>query len=114
MQSYQLTRRDALQTIGRSAAVLLTVSVSARSLGWSASAQIPEKIVMGTIPITPANASYIGQVDFFKDEGLTIELTRFNNFAPSTSSRRSPRASTAASRAANCFSRLSSSIIRGL
>jgi ABC-type nitrate/sulfonate/bicarbonate transport system substrate-binding protein len=82
MKSYQLTRRDALQTIGRSAAVLLTVSVSARSLGWSASAQIPEKIVMGTIPIPPVTASYIGQVDFFKDEGLTIELTRFNNFAP--------------------------------
>jgi len=48
----------------------------------AASAQIPEKIVMGTIPITPVTASYIGQVDFFKDEGLTIEPTRFNNFAP--------------------------------
>ena len=82
MKSYQPTRRDALQTIGRSAAVLLTVSVSARSVGLSAAAQIPEKIVMGTIPITPVTASYIGQVDFFKDEGLTIELTRFNNFAP--------------------------------
>ena len=82
MQSYQLTRRDALQTMGRSAAVLLTVSVSARSVGLSAAAQIPEKIVMGTIPIPPVIASYIGHVDFFKDEGLTIELTRFNNFAP--------------------------------
>ena len=82
MKSYQLTRRDALQTMGRSAAVWLTVSVSARSLGWSASAQMPEKIVLGTIPITPVTASYIGQVDFFKDEGLSIELTRFNNPAP--------------------------------
>ena len=78
VKSYRLSRRDALKT----GAALLTVSVSARSLGLSASAQIPEKIVMGTIPINPVIASYIGQVDFFKDEGLTIELTRFNNFAP--------------------------------
>ncbi len=82
MQSYHLTRRDALQTLGRSAAVWLTGSVSASSLGLAASAQIPEKIVLGTIPITPVIASYIGHVDFFKDEGLTIALTRFNNFAP--------------------------------
>jgi NitT/TauT family transport system substrate-binding protein len=83
MKSYRPTRRDALKTIGRSAAALLTVSMSARSLGLSASAQIPEKIVMGTIPINPTIASYIGQVDFFKEEeGLTVETTRFNNFAP--------------------------------
>src|ERR1700730_2168066 len=82
MKSCQTTRREALQTIGRGAAALLAVSVSARSLGLSASAQIPEKIVIGTIPITPVIASYIGPADFFKDEGLAIELTRFNNFAP--------------------------------
>ncbi len=82
MKSCQTTRRTALQTIGNGAAAILAVSVSARSLGLSASAQIPEKIVIGTIPITPVIASYVGQVDFFKDEGLTIELTRFNNFAP--------------------------------
>jgi NitT/TauT family transport system substrate-binding protein len=72
------TRRDAL----KAAAAFLTVSVSARSLGLSASAQVPEKIVIGTIPINPVVASYIGQVDFFKEEGLSVELTRFNNFAP--------------------------------
>jgi ABC-type nitrate/sulfonate/bicarbonate transport system substrate-binding protein len=64
------------------AAALLTVAVSARSVGLSASAQIPEKIVMGTIPINPVIASYISQLDFFKEEGLTVETTRFNNFAP--------------------------------
>jgi ABC-type nitrate/sulfonate/bicarbonate transport system substrate-binding protein len=59
----------------------VTVSVTARSLGLAASAQIPEKIVIGSLPI-PLITSFIGQVDFFKDEGLTIEVTRFNNFAP--------------------------------
>ena len=82
MESHQLTRRDALKTIGNTSAALLTVSVSARSLGLSAFAQIPEKIVLGTIPILPSIASYIGEVDFFKEEGLTVEVTRFNNFAP--------------------------------
>jgi len=78
MRSCQPTRRHMLKT----ATALLTVSVSARSLGLSASAQVPEKIVLGTIPINPAVQSYFGEVDFFKEEGLTVELTRFNNFAP--------------------------------
>jgi len=78
MRSCQPTRRHMLKT----ATALLTVSVSARSLGLLASAQVPEKIVLGTIPINPAVQSYFGEVDFFKEEGLTVELTRFNNFAP--------------------------------
>ena len=73
-----LNRRDALGA----AAALLTVSLSARSVGLSALAQVPEKIVLGTLSITPALASYIGQIEFFKEEGLTVELSRFNNFAP--------------------------------
>ncbi len=75
---YQPSRRGALKAV----AALLTVSVSARSLGLSAAAQVPEKIVLGTLPFNPAIASYIGEVDFFKDEGLTVEVTRFQNFAP--------------------------------
>ena len=82
MRRYRPTRRDALQAIARSAVTCVTVSVSARSLGLSASAQIPEKIVIGSLPINGVIACYIGQVDFFKDEGLTVEVTRFSNFAP--------------------------------
>jgi ABC-type nitrate/sulfonate/bicarbonate transport system substrate-binding protein len=78
MRLYRPTRRDALKT----AAAFLTVSVSARSLELSAAAKVPDKIVLGTIPIIPTIESYIGDVDFFKEEGLTVELTRFNNFAP--------------------------------
>ncbi|MBV8936838.1 MAG: hypothetical protein JO095_13680 [Alphaproteobacteria bacterium] len=78
MRSYGLTRRAALKT----APALLTVSLSSKCLGLSASAQVTDKIVVGTIPIIPVITSYIGEVDFFKEEGLTVELTRFNNFAP--------------------------------
>ena len=78
MRYHRLSRRDALKT----ASALLTLSASAKSLGLSASAQVPDKIVVGTIPIIPVIGSYVGEVDFFKQEGLTVELTRFNNFAP--------------------------------
>ena len=78
MRFHKLSRRDALKT----ATALLSVCVSARSLGLSAAAQVPEKIVLGTIPIIPTIGSYVGEVDFFKEEGLTVELARFNNFAP--------------------------------
>ena len=78
MRFHKLSRRDALKT----ATALLSVCVSARSLGLSAAAQVPEKIVLGTIPIIPTIGSYVGEVDFFKEEGLTVEVTRFNNFAP--------------------------------
>jgi hypothetical protein len=78
MRYYRPTRRNALKT----AAALVTVSVSARSLGLSAAAQVPDKIVLGTLSIGPAIGSYVGEVDFFKEESLTVELTRFNNFAP--------------------------------
>ena len=76
------TRRDILHTATKAGAALLTVSVTAKSLELSAVAQVPEKIVLGTLPIDPALMSYIGQADFFKEAGLTVELTRFNNFAP--------------------------------
>ena len=47
------TRRDLLQSATKAGAVLLTVSVTAKSLGLSAAAQAPEKIVLGTLPINP-------------------------------------------------------------
>jgi NitT/TauT family transport system substrate-binding protein len=82
MKREKPTRRYVLDRVVKGAAAILTVSVSARSLGLSASAKAPDKIVLATLPITPIIGSYIGEVDFFKEEGLTVELTRFNNFAP--------------------------------
>ena len=65
-------RSDALGA----AAALLTVSLSARSLRLSALAQVPEKTVFGTLPITPVLASYISQIDFFKEEGASRKKLR--------------------------------------
>ena len=72
-----LTRRSALKTIAGGGAAIAAASIQVRR----SSAQHPPKIVLGTLPITPVLATYIGEVDFFKEEGLTIELARFNNFA---------------------------------
>ncbi len=72
------TRRSALKLIASGGAGYVAASTALRR----ASAQKSPKIVLGTLPIDPAIASYIGEVDFFKDEGLTVEITRFQNFAP--------------------------------
>jgi ABC-type nitrate/sulfonate/bicarbonate transport system substrate-binding protein len=78
MKSYRLTRRSAMKTISAGAAGLFAASVTAPS----SSAQTAPKIVLGTQAITPAIESYLGATNFFKEEGLTVELTRFNSFAP--------------------------------
>jgi len=76
MTFYKLTRRAMLTAIAGGAATAVTVS------GRTAYAGNSPKIVFGTIPITPLIGSYVGTVDYFKDEGLEVEITRFNNFAP--------------------------------
>jgi ABC-type nitrate/sulfonate/bicarbonate transport system substrate-binding protein len=75
MKIYRLTRRAAMKAIG---AGVLSPSNAPRA-SW---AQTPPKILLATQAIAPALASYIGQTDFFKAEGLTVETTRFNSFAP--------------------------------
>jgi ABC-type nitrate/sulfonate/bicarbonate transport system substrate-binding protein len=78
MNRYRLTRRSAMKTIGAGAAGLLAAPVIARR----SAAQTTPTILLGTQAITPAIESYLGATDFFKEEGLTVELTRFNSFAP--------------------------------
>lgn len=73
-----MTRRSVL----KDATAFLTVSISAKYLGISAVAQVPEKIVLGCQPIAPAIESYLGPIDFFKEAGITVEITRFATFAP--------------------------------
>jgi ABC-type nitrate/sulfonate/bicarbonate transport system substrate-binding protein len=77
MRSYAPTRRDALRAAVRSGIAFFTLSASMKILGSSASAQTAQKIMMGTSPVTALIGSYIGQVDFFNEEGLDIEWTRF-------------------------------------
>jgi ABC-type nitrate/sulfonate/bicarbonate transport system substrate-binding protein len=78
MNSYRLTRRSVMKTIGADAVGLFAASATARR----SSAQTAPKIVLGTQAITPAIESYLGATDFFREAGLTVELTRFNSFAP--------------------------------
>jgi ABC-type nitrate/sulfonate/bicarbonate transport system substrate-binding protein len=72
-----MTRRAALDRAMKGALAFLTISVSARMLSLPASAQTPAKFVIGSIPINALIASYVGTVDFFKSEGLSAEITRF-------------------------------------
>jgi ABC-type nitrate/sulfonate/bicarbonate transport system substrate-binding protein len=76
MKSNYRTRRNALKTIANGGVAPLTLSASTKILGISTSAQTLGKIVMGTSPVNALIGSYIGQVDFFKEEGLDIEWTR--------------------------------------
>lgn len=78
MKRRRPTRRSALKAIAGAATGIAMTSTGLRR----SSAQRTPKIVLGTQSITPAIASYIGGVDFFKDEGLSVAPTRFNNFAP--------------------------------
>ena len=79
MDIISMTRRTALERGAKGALALLTVSITARSLGLPAVAQVPQKFVIGSQPINPLICSYIGAVDFFRDEGLSAEVTRFQN-----------------------------------
>jgi len=79
MDITSITRRTALEHGAKGALALLTVSIAARTLGLPALAQVPQKFVIGSQPINPLICSYIGAVDFFKDEGLSAEITRFQN-----------------------------------
>ena len=79
MDISSMTRRHALDRMVKGGMALLTISVSARALGLPAFAQVPQKFIIGSQPINPLICSYIGDVDFFKDEGLSAEITRFQN-----------------------------------
>jgi ABC-type nitrate/sulfonate/bicarbonate transport system substrate-binding protein len=69
--SGRLGRRRLLQA----GAATLALAASTRALGIAdAAPAMPEKIVIGTLPYNTEVTAFIGEVDFFKDEGLSIEL----------------------------------------
>lgn len=76
MSTATITRRGALEWIGRSGPALLTLSMSARFLGLSAWSDTP-KIVIGTLPISPVLGAYAAEMNPFADDGLNVEFTRF-------------------------------------
>jgi ABC-type nitrate/sulfonate/bicarbonate transport system substrate-binding protein len=60
----------------RAGAATLALIASPRALGLPAAAAeaMPEKIVIGTLPFNTEVTAYIGNVDYFKEEGLAVEL----------------------------------------
>jgi sulfonate transport system substrate-binding protein len=78
MTSNKSTRRTVLKTITGSAAGFAAASIAPRR----SAAQDTPTITLGTLPINPVLGSYIGEVDIFNQQGLSVERTRFNNFAP--------------------------------
>ena len=67
-----LDRRQLL----KAGAATLALVATPRVLGVSASAaaSMPEKLVIGTLPFNTEVTAYIGDKNYFKDEGLTVEL----------------------------------------
>jgi ABC-type nitrate/sulfonate/bicarbonate transport system substrate-binding protein len=69
------SRRDVMRTIGASTG-WLTIFVSARAVGLSAAAaETAPKIVLGKLPLNAMVTTYLGPIDFFKEEGLSVEIT---------------------------------------
>jgi ABC-type nitrate/sulfonate/bicarbonate transport system substrate-binding protein len=77
MKQRQMTRRSALNQLGKGTLGLLTMSVIARALCLPARAQVSRKICIGSQPINPLLASYIGAVNPFAEDGLDTEIARF-------------------------------------
>jgi ABC-type nitrate/sulfonate/bicarbonate transport system substrate-binding protein len=67
-----LDRRRLLQA----GATVLALAASPRALGLPAAvaAALPEKLVIGTLPFDTEVTAFIGEKDYFKEEGLTVEL----------------------------------------
>jgi len=73
MSATRLGRRRLLEA----GAAGLALVATPRALGLpAAAATMPEKIVIGTLPFNTEVTAFIGDVDYFKEEGLAIELFR--------------------------------------
>jgi sulfonate transport system substrate-binding protein len=59
----------------RAGAAALALIATPRALGIARAATgIPDKIVIGTLPFDTEITAYIGNVDFFREQGLAVEL----------------------------------------
>lgn len=71
------SRREFLRATGRAGAATVL------AVGWPsirtsrASAKLPDKIVMGYLPVNAVLPMFAGPVNFWKDEGLNVEFSRF-------------------------------------
>lgn len=58
----------------KAGAASLALVATPRALGIAATANIPDKIVIGTLPFSTEVTAFIGDVDYFKEQGLSVEL----------------------------------------
>jgi ABC-type nitrate/sulfonate/bicarbonate transport system substrate-binding protein len=69
-----VSRRCLLKQLENAAVAFVTISISPRVLGLPAAAQSGPKIVLGKLPLNAMVTTYLGDIDFFKEEGLTIDI----------------------------------------
>jgi NitT/TauT family transport system substrate-binding protein len=74
MRSDQMSRRGLMKQLGNGAVAFATISISSRVLGLPAAAQGAPKIVLAKLPLNAMVTTYLGDIDFFKEEGLAIEI----------------------------------------
>jgi sulfonate transport system substrate-binding protein len=75
MEYRRPSRRAALRMIAAGGAGLLAGSVAVHR----PAAQSLTKVVIGRVPVNALPSNYIGPVDFFREEGIALEPTRFDN-----------------------------------
>jgi NitT/TauT family transport system substrate-binding protein len=75
MRNDQMSRRGLMKQLGNGAVAFATISISSRVLGLPAAAQGAPKIVLAKLPLNAMVTTYLGDIDFFKEEGLAIEIS---------------------------------------
>jgi ABC-type nitrate/sulfonate/bicarbonate transport system substrate-binding protein len=75
MRNDQLSRRGLMKQLGNGAVAFATISISSRVLGLPTAAQGAPKIVLAKLPLNAMVTTYLGDIDFFKEEGLAIEIS---------------------------------------
>jgi ABC-type nitrate/sulfonate/bicarbonate transport system substrate-binding protein len=75
LRNDQMSRRGLMRRLGSGAVAIATISISPRVLGLPAPAQGAPKIVLAKLPLNAMVTSYLGDIDFFKEEGLAIEIS---------------------------------------
>jgi hypothetical protein len=83
MEITSTTRRSVLERGAKGALAFLTVSITARSLGLPAVAQVPQKFVIGSQPINPIS-SYIALSISSRRKGSTRRSRASKAVLPST------------------------------
>jgi NitT/TauT family transport system substrate-binding protein len=69
-----MTKAFARRRLLTAGAASLALVATSRALGLAATTNLPDKIVIGTLPFNTEITAFVGGVDFFKEQGLSVEL----------------------------------------